>query len=497
MTPAAKIGLFMLSGLIILGVFIIKIEDIPVGERGERMVVEARFESAAGVDRKAAVRIAGVRVGKVEEVRLDGTEAVLVLSLEPDVVLREGATARVASMGMLGDKYVEIVPGAPGAPPLPSGATLSGESPPTFDQVLEVATEIGADVKEVTAALRTSIGGDQGAEKISEIVDNIRELTATLKQLIAENQANVNATTANFRDFSATLRDELPVIAEKINRLADQLGGVVDENRDNLQESLSNIRDLSARLQTSADNLNAITGKIAAGEGSIGKLVNEDETVDNLNDTLDAIQGGVESLENTLGRYERYRLDMTIRSEALPSTEDGEARTAFGFDLWTTDRRFFRVEGVDTPFGRSDETTRIETTVFPDGSSETIETTTLKIEDDLGFNAQIGYRVRPDTIVRAGLFESVGGFGIDHDIDLGLPRPLRLTLDVFDFNRELERDVHLRFETRYHVTRNLFLMAGWDDPLVSERSSVLIGGGVQWRDEDVKYSLGLAGGAIN
>ena len=38
MTPAARIGLFMLIGLIILGVFIIKIEDIPVGERGDRLV---------------------------------------------------------------------------------------------------------------------------------------------------------------------------------------------------------------------------------------------------------------------------------------------------------------------------------------------------------------------------------------------------------------------------------------------------------------------------
>lgn len=496
MTPAAKIGLFMLAGLIILGVFIIKIEDIPVGERGDRTLVQARFASAAGIDRKAAVRIAGVRVGKVEEVRLDGAEAVLSISLEPDVVLHEGASARVASMGMLGDKYVEIDPGRPGGAVLPSGAMLNGESPPSFDDVLEVATQIGADVKEVTAALRTSIGGDQGAVKISEIVDNIRELTATLKQLITENQANVNQTTANFRDFSATLRDELPVIAEKINRLADNLEVVVDENRDNLHGSLENIRDLSARLQTSADNLNQITTKIASGEGSIGKLVNDGTTVDNLNDTLTSIQGGVESLEKTLGRYERYRLDMTIRGETLPGLDNGDGRTAFGFDLWTTDDRFFRIEGVDGPFGRTKETTRIETTTYPDGSSETIETTQLKIEDKIGVNAQIGYRVQPSTTVRAGLFEGRGGFGIDYDLELGRIRPLRLSLEAYDFNRELNRDLHLRFEARYHFTKNLFVTAGWDDPLVSDRSSVLVGGGVVWRDDDIKYSLGLAGGAM-
>ena len=124
MTPAARIGLFMILGLIILGVFIIKIEDIPVGERGDRLTVSARFTSVAGLDRKAAVRIAGVRVGKVEAVDLDGSEAVLTLSLNPLVRLHQGASAQVTSLGMLGDKYIEILPGDPDLPLLPDGSEL-------------------------------------------------------------------------------------------------------------------------------------------------------------------------------------------------------------------------------------------------------------------------------------------------------------------------------------------------------------------------------------
>lgn len=53
---------------------------------------------------------------------------------------------------------------------------------------------------------------------------------------------------------------------------------VVAENRENLQGSLSNIREVSSRLRVSADNLNEITAKVAQGEGTIGKLVNEDTT---------------------------------------------------------------------------------------------------------------------------------------------------------------------------------------------------------------------------
>jgi len=493
MTPAAKIGLFMLIGLIILGVFIIKIEDIPVGERGQRLVVTARFPSAAGLDKKAPVRIAGVRIGKVEEVQLDGAQAVLVLSLDPGVQLHEGASAQIASMGMLGDRYVEILPGDLGAPPLPPGGELAGSTPPTFDDVMRVATAIGDDVKQVTEALRQSVGGQEGAVKLAEIVDNIRELTASLKTLIEQNQSNVNETTENFRAFSATLRDELPRIAEKMNRLADQLSGVVSENRENVDASLENIRDLSGRLRTTADNLNTITGKIASGEGTIGKLVNDDETVDNLNQTLESIDSGVETLKNSFGRFEKFRLDMTIRGEGLSSADDG--RFAFGFDLWTTEKRFFRLEGVDSPYGKTSLSKQVEVVTHDDGTTETTTTETFKTDDKLQFNAQVGYRFLPKTIVRAGLFEGAGGFAVDHAVLLG-KRPLRLTFEAYDFNRRLVNDPHLRLEGRYFVTDHIFVMGGWDDPLYSETSSVLLGGGILWTDEDLKYSLGLAAGAL-
>ena len=68
-----------------------------------------------------------------------------------------------------------------------------------------------------------------------------------------------------------------------MNKLADRVDALVADNRQNLDESIANIKDLSAKLRISADNLNQISGKIARGEGTIGKLVNDETTVDNLN----------------------------------------------------------------------------------------------------------------------------------------------------------------------------------------------------------------------
>ena len=108
-----------------------------------------------------------------------------------------------------------------------------------------------------------------------------------------------------------------------------------------------------------------------------------------------------------------------------------------------------------------------------------------KVSDKIGINAQVGYRIFPNTIARAGLIESSGGIGIDHSIQLW-NRPLTFILEAYDFARPDDESAHLRFEGRYFLNRNLFLSAGWDDPLVSDRSSVLFGGGITWSDDDIQ-----------
>ncbi|MBP7797404.1 MAG: MCE family protein [Thermoanaerobaculaceae bacterium] len=488
MSPTARVGAFMLVALVVLGVFIIKIEELPLGSKGGRSRVKAEFVSVAGLDEKSPVRIAGVRIGIVEGISLEGDRAIVTLALEPGVQLHRGARAEVTSLGMLGDKYVELYPGDLHAPLLDPETVLVGDSPVGFDKVLKTVGEVGDDVKAVTGSLRQSLGGPEGQRRLDEIVENIRQLTAEVKAMVAANRTNVDATLTNFKDFSETLKTELPKLAEKLNSLADRVDTVVAENREGIKGSVDNIKDLSGRLRASADNINEITGKIARGEGSIGKLVNDEETVNNLNSTLKSVESGVNSLKNTVGRAERWKLDMNVRSEYLPGLDiNSKSRSTLGFDLHTSDVRFFRVELVSTPFGRLSKHTDTVTVTYPDGHSETTVTTKSQESDASSVNAQVGYHYGPYTL-RAGLFESTGGVGLDRDV---IARKLRVSFEAFDFNRDT-KPPHLRLEGRYYFTKNLFGYAGWDDPVWKQHSSVLFGGGVTWGDEDVKYLLGTA-----
>ena len=492
MSHTARVGVFMLAALVVLGVFIVKIEEIPLGIRGGRFRVKATFPSVAGLDEKSAVRIAGVRVGIVEHIALRGDSALATLALDPTVVLHEGARAEVTSLGMLGDKYVEVFPGSPSAPKLPAGATLTGTSPIGFDQALKSFNSAFANIDAVTSSLRNSLAGPEGGKRLEEIMENVRQLTASIRDLVQENRANVDATMANAREFSATLKTELPRLADKLAAFADHLDALVAENRSNVDASIANVKNVTAEMRVTVDNINKITGKIASGQGSVGKLINDDATVDNLNSTLTSARGAAESLKNTLGRSEGWHLDMNMRAEALPGLTKNRAlgvlyssRSAFGFDLHTTPARFYRLELVDSPVGRINNYTQTITAINPDGTSHSVVLETQRISDTNTVNAQVGFEYH-DYTFRAGLFESRGGVGVDRAL---LNHRLNLSLEAYDFNRDV-KPPHIRFETRYFLTRNLFAYAGLDDPVWAQVRSVLFGGGVTWRDEDIKYLLG-------
>ena len=86
-----------------------------------------------------------------------------------------------------------------------------------------------------------------------------------------------------------------------------------------------------------------------------------------------------------------------------------------------------------------------------------------------------------------GLVENSGGAQVEYSL---IPERLWLSFEAYDFSRELDLDPHLRLSTLWYPWRNLFVEAGYDDPLVDELRSPFVGFGLRWSDDDIKYLLG-------
>lgn len=480
MSTVIKVGLFATICLLILGFLVLRIEDVSLFS-GPSKTVDATFDSVVGLDDKAAVRIAGVRVGRVDGIGLDGARARVTLRLETPVELTEGTVANISTVGMLGEKYVELVPGPPGAPPLPEGAVLKGTAPMSFDQAMAKLNDVAESIQGVTGTLKGE-GGDESA--LSRLINNLEATSSDIRALIAANSRQVTATIGNFERFSGTLATELPRLTAQIERMLVQVDTVVAENRENLKDSLANIRAATERAQTSVDNMNQITGKIASGEGTVGKLVQNDDAHAQLMSALGSVEKGVTTLTETLGRVGKLEMDLAMEGAYLTDVE--ESRAAFSLNVDPQSGRFYRVEVVDDPRGKVRKKTDVVTVTDQSGLSKTTTTETIKTEDTTTLSAQFGLKLG-DARVRAGLIESTGGGGIDYGL---LDRRLWVSLEAFDFSRQQDLDPHVRLSGRFYVNPNIYLMGGYDDFLVKERESIFLGAGIRWRDDDLKYLLG-------
>jgi phospholipid/cholesterol/gamma-HCH transport system substrate-binding protein len=498
MSSAAKVGLFMLIILAILGYFILKIEDIHVGA-GESKKVTAIFDSTAGLNKGSDVRVAGVPVGKVKAIRLrpDG-KAEVEMDIDRDVQLHQNAAATVANLGLLGEKYVDIQPGSSNAPLMSAqNIQLRGSQAASIDDVTSQISAIAGDVKAITASLRNVMGGPAGQQRLEDIVENIHSITAQVRELIAANQSSVNATLSNARAISESLRVEIPRIAQSIDSLAAQLGDTVGENRGDVKHIVENLRQLSTDLKTTTDNVNAITGQMRSGEGTVGKLIYSNEAHDRLTAALTSVESGVNELKTTLGRANRISLDVGMAADVYAGMGHhdndlgGNTRSTVFLRLNPNpDRnRFFNITFADDPRGHEQEKIFKTTVTDANGNMSTTTTHETKIDRNFLISAQAGWRITPFSL-RVGLFDNSGGIGADY---LFTDR-LEFTGEAFDFGHKRDNFPHFRLYGEYTFRREkkntpqLFLRSGVDNFL--NDTAFTFGGGIRWRDDDLKYLLG-------
>ncbi len=122
------VGLFLLVGFLCLGYLSFKLGDVKLWRTSDYDVL-ATFSNVAGLKNKAMVTMAGVTIGQVKDIQLNDGRALLTLNIHKGVLIEEDAIASIKTMGIIGDKYVSISPGASDEY-LKAGGTIRDTQPP-------------------------------------------------------------------------------------------------------------------------------------------------------------------------------------------------------------------------------------------------------------------------------------------------------------------------------------------------------------------------------
>jgi phospholipid/cholesterol/gamma-HCH transport system substrate-binding protein len=464
----ARVGAIVIATLALLLYATFNLKDWGFQRvEGERMY--SLFDSVAGLDKNAPVKMAGVPVGKVEEMRLENSKAQVIYRIQPGVQIPEGSQAAVRATGLLGDKYIEILPGkGPGF--LAAEARIpQQEGTADLDALINRFGAVADDVKAVTASLRAALGSAEGEQSLKDMVAHFRAMAANLDLIVAENREAIKGTIANAEELTESLRDEGPRLVATLNRIADRL-----ERGDGTLGKLLADDAVYAKLDSALANINAVTKDLEAGKGTLGKLIKDDETYQKLN-------GALAGLSGTLGKIEQIRLTLDARNEY--QFAEGDNKGYFGLHVTPRENKSYIVEVVDDPRGKVHKTT---TDVTVGGVTTRIEE--LKIERKIKFSVEY-FRRFGDLGVRGGLMENSFGVGADYFLDTP---GLQLSLDFWDFSSDdpLTKNVHAKATARLRFLKYLYVQGGYDNPFNRQLDTGFVGGGLTFDDDDLKYLIG-------
>lgn len=317
-----KVGVVFTAALLVLfmaAMFAGNIEKIFV----PFVEVQAVFDDVKGLRSGSPVWFSGVEIGSVKSIRFEPDRKIRILmSIEYDVLkyLKIDSTATILTLGLLGDKYVEISAGTKDKEHLQPGDTIRGGSEIGIQDIVETSQESIGRISDFIKMLEEILVKiERGEGTVSKFIqdpavyDNLKETTRELSSLagrvrrgegtlgrlmsdddlygdIASSVNDVKIFAANLRESEGTLHRVIsdPSIYERFLRASESLD-IFTQRLETSRGTVNRLiedESLYVNVNSASERLNLILERIERGEGVMGSLVSDDELAEELKTTL-------------------------------------------------------------------------------------------------------------------------------------------------------------------------------------------------------------------
>jgi len=265
-----KVGAFLIASLGVLIAFILVLGNFRFSASHELFI---DFPSSGGLREGAKVKIAGVPAGSVREIVFTGGEIrtekgapIYVrarIEIDPDMAksVTTGSKFFVTTEGLLGERYIEVIPGSPEETPIPSGSICAGQSPVELQMVTARAADM---LEKVYSSL------DKEGQGISALVDDARAMvehsSSILRQLDAELPGLIEDSRLTLKRAQSSL-DRMDSLVDSGLQVVEGQDGVRDLVR-SAAGTARQIEDEMPFLLASVDDLLQVTGALIENTGT-------------------------------------------------------------------------------------------------------------------------------------------------------------------------------------------------------------------------------------
>lgn len=451
--------LAVLAGLVAL--LRTQIRDVTVGQDLRTYVL---MRDGSRLAPKSPVVIAGVRVGDIERISLEGGLARVDLRLRNDIRVPQTSVATRRADKLFGDSYVEIIPDRePDAPPLTSGQrilyVLEGSSADTIlrgidgalpkaDHAMELTREAAVETRQwvggplADGLLRAESWLDSG--KLHGPIAALDDAVVTIDELTERADSALSDGAPAALDTLARIDDAVRSARERITSARGSVEGVADATRQGLARIDPVVADLTEVLDRVDDPKSG---------GTLSRLINDVELADDLDDAAEA---GAALMRD----QQRFRILMGLRIEY--NVQARGQRAYVSAEIAARPDSFYYVEG-----GRGVEGGPPKVELSDDGTGYVRK---IDIDTTFKLTAQFGKRFGP-LALRGGLKESQFGAGVD----LTLGGRLRLSADLF--GSSFSGAPNLRLAGALAVFRSVYVLGGLDQVLTTPGDVTIAPGG--------------------
>jgi phospholipid/cholesterol/gamma-HCH transport system substrate-binding protein len=185
MSNEFKTGLVVVVAILVTALFWIKTTDF----NARPYKLKTFFNYAEGIKPDSIVKLAGIEVGRVEKIQFQyvpETKVEVIMAISKKAKIHEDSIAFISTSGMIGDAYIGITPGSAEKAFLKNGALITSEDPVEMRKLMKKADAITQSLETTLAEVKTLVADNKAK------VDNIA--------------SNIEATTANFKEFSEDIK---------------------------------------------------------------------------------------------------------------------------------------------------------------------------------------------------------------------------------------------------------------------------------------------------
>src|ERR671918_485772 len=321
-----RVGIFVLLAIGVL-IFLILNASGDINPFSRKLHLRAHFVDANGLRDGSEVRLAGVRVGKVERIVLlepspvpgaPRVEAQLTIDSTIDgrpanERIRSDSQAQQGSPSLLGNEMlINITPGTAVGQPIPEGAVLPSSSSNTVNDFATSGTDLAQRLSKLS-------------DEINGIVKDVKEGRGTVGRLFSDEALynNLNATIRETEEVMRQVRSgegsagrfiNDPALYNNASEIAIQLRGIAEDIRAGRgtagklltdDEFYNRINRTSDRLDKSVDQINLMIAEINAGRGTLGKLIRDEQFYNDARAAIARFNTTAERIDNLVAAAQR------------------------------------------------------------------------------------------------------------------------------------------------------------------------------------------------